>query len=60
MLVGKVVGLWAGTLLTEGFRGEGGGAREARARTATGDEANFWTTPFFLAEMKKKTIICTL
>lgn len=53
LLVGKVVGLWAGTRCAGGFRGEGGGAMELfRARTATGEEDSFWTTPFFLTGKK--------
>lgn len=38
----------AGTRCGAGFLGEGGGASEVRARTATGDDDNFCTTPFFL------------
>lgn len=58
MLVGRVLGLWAGgTRCGAGFRGEGGGASEVRARTATGDDDNFGTTPFFLAV---KTIVLLL
>ncbi|GBP42513.1 hypothetical protein EVAR_81963_1 [Eumeta japonica] len=51
----NVVGRWAQTgigRLGAGARGEAGGWR---ARTPTGDDANFCTTPFFFAVIKKKT-----
>lgn len=50
MFAVRVVGLWAGMRWGTGLRGDGGGARDVRARTATGDEDNFCTTPFFFAE----------
>lgn len=51
LFVGKVFGLCAGARCGAGFLGEGGGARDVRARAATGDDDNLGTTPFFLAEI---------
>lgn len=53
LLVGRVFGLCAGIRWGPGgLRGDGGGARDVRARTATGDDDNLGTTPFFFAEIK--------
>lgn len=61
LLVGRVLGLCAGTRRGVGFRGEGGGTTAVlRTRTDAGDDESFCTTPFFLAEKRNISLISCL